>query len=81
MIAIKILDSNDAPTRIFINGSNVVMLEENSPVEAVVGHLSCLDQDVSQSHEYSLQSYGNIFMVRFCVQSLPIDRSVGMLIH
>ena len=62
-ISIQILDSNDAPTRILINGSDVVKLEENSPVEAVVGHLSCLDQDVSQSHEYRLQSYSNVFMV------------------
>ena len=47
-----------------INGSDVTQLKENSPVEAVVGRLSCLDQDASQSHVYSLQSNGDVFMVR-----------------
>lgn len=64
MITIEVLDSNDAPTRILINGSDVTKLEENSPVEAVVGHLSCIDQDIRQSHVYSLQSRKDVFMVR-----------------
>ena len=64
VLSIAILDSNDAPTSVLINGSDVTKLKENSPVEAVVGRLSCLDQDASQSHVYTLQSNGDVFMVR-----------------
>ena len=56
-----------------VNGSGVIKLEENSPFEAVVGHLSCVDQDARQSHSYSLQSNTDIFMVgrkKPCIQLL-----------
>ena len=63
-LSIPIVDSNDAPTRIMINGSGLAKAEENSPVGTVVGHLSCVDQDTRQSHSYYLQSNKDIFMVR-----------------
>ena len=63
-LSIPIVDSNDAPTSIMINGSGLAKLEENSPVGAVVGYLSCIDQDARQSHSYYLQSNNDIFMVR-----------------
>ena len=63
-LSVEILDSNDAPTGILINGSGITKLKENSPVEAVVGHLTCVDQDARQSHVYSLQSSEGVFMVR-----------------
>ena len=63
-ISIQVLDSNDKPTGVLINGSTVMNLPENSPIESVVGPLSCIDQDAGQSHQYELQSGGDIFMVR-----------------
>lgn len=74
-LSIAILDSNDAPTSVLINGSDVTQLKENSPVEAVVGRLSCLDQDASQSHVYSLQSNGDVFMINENSEILRVKNS------
>ena len=63
VINIQVLDSNEQPTNLLINGSTVTMLPENTPDDAVVGHLSCVDPDIGQRHVYSLAQADAIFKV------------------
>eukprot|EP00794_Sanderia_malayensis_P003137 gene3137-3605_t len=62
-ITIPVLDSNERPTRLLISGADVVMLPENSPNDAVVGQLSCTDQDAGQSHTYTLETNTDVFKI------------------
>ena len=62
-ISIPVLDSNEKPTGLFINGGNNTKIPENAPVKSVVGQLSCIDQDSGQSHRYELLNFMDIFMV------------------
>ncbi|XP_065053229.1 protocadherin Fat 4-like isoform X4 [Rhopilema esculentum] len=62
-ISIAVIDSNDKPTEILINGGSRVLLPENSPPEAVVGQLTCVDQDKSQKHSYTMYSKDDVFMI------------------
>ena len=70
-ISIAVIDSNDKPTEILINGGSRVLLPENSPPEAVVGQLTCVDQDKSQKHLYTMHSKDDVFMVMLSALQFP----------
>ena len=53
MFQINVLDSNDAPTNVLINGKKYEDVPENS-VAATVGTLFAVDEDRNQTHMFSI---------------------------
>lgn len=72
-----IVDANDAPTAIALSGQSV---DENNPVDQVIGELSTADQDVGDGHIYSLTSgagdTNNSFFAIRNTNELVLTRSV-----
>ena len=60
-VTINILDANDTPTDIALTNNQVT---ENDPFGTIVGSLSSVDEDVADTHIYSLVSNpGSKFMI------------------
>ena len=56
-ITINVTDVNDRPTQITFNSSG---LKENSPGDTFVGELGTVDEDMGQTHVYSIIPDGHI---------------------
>lgn len=64
LFSVRILDVNDQPTNITLNGGDVGYIEENSN-NALVGELMTSDEDVTQSHAYRLiKNEGSKFRIK-----------------
>ena len=62
MFKINVIDNNDAPTTVLINGKAYEGVPENN-IAATVGTLDALDEDINQMHTFSIVGNGSSFVV------------------
>ena len=62
MFKINVIDINDAPTTVLINGKTYEGVPENS-VAATIGTLDTVDEDMNQEHTFSIVSNSSSFVV------------------